>query len=64
MYIYKRATTYPAIPTSTSIFIHIYIKRKAYTHICCILDYVNACVLHTLAWPNCINSSKYTKLHC
>jgi hypothetical protein len=27
-----------AIPTSTSIFIRIYIKRKAYTRICCTLD--------------------------
>jgi hypothetical protein len=39
-------------------------KRKPYTQICCILDYLNACVLHTLAWPNCINLSKYTKLLC
>jgi hypothetical protein len=62
MYLYKGATTYPAIPTSTSIFIRIYIKRKPYTHICCILDYLNACVLQKRAWPNSINSSKYTKL--
>jgi hypothetical protein len=39
MYLYKAATgyvgyalAYPAIPTSTRIFICIYIKRKAYTH--------------------------------
>jgi hypothetical protein len=59
---YKGATTYPAIPTSTSIFICIYMKRKPYTRICCILDYLNACVLQKRAWPNSINSSKYTKL--
>jgi hypothetical protein len=64
MYLYKGATVYPAIPTITSIFICIYIKIKSYTCICCILDYLNACVLHTFAWPNCINSSKYTKLRC
>jgi hypothetical protein len=56
MYLYKGAIAYPAIPTSTSI------KRKPYTHICCILDYLNACVLQKRAWPNSINSSKYTKL--
>jgi hypothetical protein len=32
MYLYKGATAYPAIPTSTSIFIRIYIKRKRYAH--------------------------------
>jgi hypothetical protein len=37
--------TYLAIPTSTSILIHIYIKRKPYAHICCVLDYLNAYVL-------------------
>jgi hypothetical protein len=56
MYLYKGATAYPAIPTSTSI------KRKPYTHICCILDYLNACVLQKRDWPNSINLSKYTKL--
>jgi hypothetical protein len=25
--------------------------------ICCILDYLNACVLQKRAWPNSINSS-------
>jgi hypothetical protein len=64
MYLYKGATAYPAIPTSTTIFIRIYVKRKPYARICCILDNLNACVLHTLTWPNCINSSKYTKLCC
>jgi hypothetical protein len=29
---------------------------------CCILDYLNACVLQKRAWPNSINSRKYTKL--
>jgi hypothetical protein len=62
MYLYKGATTYPAIPTSISIFICTYIKRKPYTRICSILDYLNACVLQKRAWPNSINSSKYTKL--
>jgi hypothetical protein len=55
-YLYKGATAYPPIPTSTSI------KRKPYARICCILDYLNACVLQKRAWPNSINSSKYTKL--
>jgi hypothetical protein len=64
MYLYKGATTYPAISTSTSIFILIYIKRKPYARICCILDYLNVCVLQKRSWPNSINSSKYTKLRC
>jgi hypothetical protein len=62
MYLYKRDMTYLAIPTSTSIFICIYIKIKPYARICCILDYLNACVLQKCAWPNSINSRKYTKL--
>jgi hypothetical protein len=37
-------------------------KEKPYARICCILDYLNACVLQKSAWPNSINSSKYTKL--
>jgi hypothetical protein len=53
-------TTYPTIPTS--IFIYIYIKRKPYAHICCILDYLNACVLQKRTLPNSMSSSKYTKL--
>jgi hypothetical protein len=60
---YTRVTTYTAIPTSTSIIIRIYIKRKPYARICCILDYLNTCLLQKRAWPNSINSSKYTKLH-
>jgi hypothetical protein len=42
-------------------YTHLY-KKKTYTRICRILDYLNACVLQKRAWPNSIISSKYTKL--
>jgi hypothetical protein len=60
-YVSMSTCTYTKEP-STGIFIRIYIKRKPYAHICCILDYMNAFVLQNRAWPNSINSSKYTKL--
>jgi hypothetical protein len=43
------------------VYLYTFIK-KPYTRICCILDYLNACLLQKHAWPNSINSSKYTKL--
>jgi hypothetical protein len=73
MYVYHRqlsmsTCTYTKEPRHTlqfpqvQVYLRIYIKRKPYTHICCILDYLNACVLQKRAWPNSINSSKYIKL--
>jgi hypothetical protein len=73
-YVYDRqlsmsACTYTKEPRHTLQFpqvqvyyTHLYIKRKPYAHICCILDYLNECVLQKRAWPNSINLSKYTKL--
>jgi hypothetical protein len=62
MYLYKGATTYPCNSHKYMyIYTHLY-QTKPYSHICCILDYLNACVLQKRAWPNSINSRKYTKL--
>jgi hypothetical protein len=60
MYLYKGGI--PCNSHRYKYIIRIYIKRKPYSRICCTLDYLNACVLQKRAWPNSINSSKYTKL--
>jgi hypothetical protein len=42
-------------------YAHLYKNKTIHTHML-YTDYMNACVLQKRAWPNSINSSKYTKL--